>query len=137
MRMVRIMIYFSQPDDDDGAIFGSPLHPRRLRKALGLGAVSNCGDHKEQRPFFQYFTLISMEGREISNSMLYTLWQSQNNFSCFVSFLMGDRKNYQSRPILDGGWGCVIRLANKIQVKKKSRLIRKKLIHNCTNSVER
>ena len=52
MRMVRIMIYFSQPDDDDGAIFGSPLHPRRLRKALGLVAVSNCGDHTEQRPFF-------------------------------------------------------------------------------------
>ena len=55
MRMVRIMIYFSRPDDDDGAMFGSPLHPRRLRKALGLGAVSHRGDHKEQRPFFQYF----------------------------------------------------------------------------------
>ena len=103
MRMVRIMIYFSQPDDDDGAIFGSPLHPRRLRKALGLVAVSNCGDYTEQRPFFNIFTLNSMEGREISNSMLYNLWQSQNNFSCFVSFLMGDWKNYQSRPILDGG----------------------------------
>ena len=84
-------------------MFGSLLHPRRLRKALGLVAVSNCGDHKEQRTFFNIFTLNSMEGREISNSMLYNLWQSQNNFSCFVSFLMGDWKNYQSRPILDGG----------------------------------
>ena len=31
--------FFSRPDDDDGAMFGSPLHPRLLRKALGLGAA--------------------------------------------------------------------------------------------------
>ena len=55
--------FFSRPDDDDGAMFGSLLHPRRLRKALGLVAVSNCGDHKEQRPFFQYFH-IEFKGRK-------------------------------------------------------------------------
>ena len=31
--------FFSRPDDDDRAMFGSRLHPRRLRKTLGLGAV--------------------------------------------------------------------------------------------------